>query len=132
MAVLGKHIDLVRLVAGLLAGTFLSACMTWQTQTLQPERFRTADSTRSVRLILASGDTLVVGSPVIVDDSLVGMRSRAGVAPDSLERVSIPLASVSEVQVEKANRAIAGVLGFALAVAIYAATNPCWAFCSGR
>jgi hypothetical protein len=62
---LRKHIDFVRLVVVLLAGTFFSVCMTWHTQSVQPERFRTADSPEAVRLTLTSGDTIIVQAPVI-------------------------------------------------------------------
>ncbi len=90
MLLFRKHIDFARLVAVVMAGTFLSACMTWQTQSLQPERLYRADSTQTVRLTLTSGDTIMVHAPAITGDSLVGMQTRPGASPDSLERVSIP------------------------------------------
>ena len=115
--------------------TIVCACMTWQTQPLRPERFGTADSAQSVRVILGSGDTLVVSSPVILGDSLVGMRSRSGMAPDSLERVAVPLAAISEAQMKRsdggANAAIA-LIGLVGAVAVVAASHPCIGLCSGH
>lgn len=107
---------------------FLAACMSWQTQPLEPQRLRVADSTETMRLILRDGDTLVVGSPIIVDDSLVGVR-------DSLERVSVPLASIAEAQLRKPDHAANAGLGLLVLVAgaaVYAASNPCMIMCSGH
>jgi len=101
MALFRKHIDFVRLIAIVMAGTFLSACVTWQPQSLQPERFRTADSTQTVRLTLTSGETMMVDAPVITGDSLVGVQPRPGASPDSLERVSVPLATIRRLELQK-------------------------------
>ncbi|SRR5712692_2624836 len=111
MPLLRKYIDFVRLVAVVMAGTFLSACMTWQTQSLEPERFRTADSTQTVRLILTSGDTIMVHAPVITRDSLLGMQTRRGASPDSLQRVSIALTAISQAEMKKADHAANSLIG---------------------
>ena len=78
MALFRKYTGRVRVVAVLAGGAFLSACMTWQTQSLQPERFHTADSTQTMRLVLRSGDTLIVRGPVITADSLTGLTTKRG------------------------------------------------------
>ena len=101
MALFRKHIGFVRLVVVVVAGTFLSACMTWQPQSLQPERFHSADSTQAVRLTLTSGETIMVHAPVITRDSLVGMQTRLGASPDSLERVSIPLTAIRKAELKQ-------------------------------
>ncbi len=135
MTLLRKQIDLIRLVAIVAAGTFLSACMTWQTQSLEPERFRTADSTQTVRLTLTGGDTIMVHAPVITGDSLVGMQTRRGASPDSLERVSIPLTAISQAELKKSNPAgnlLVGIGLIAAVAAIVAATNPCIGFCPNQ
>jgi hypothetical protein len=137
MTLLRKHIDFVRLVAVVMAGTFVSACMTWQTQSLAPERFRTADSTQTVRLILTSGDTMMVHAPVITGDSLVAMRTRRRASPDSLERVSIPLTAISQAEMKKpdhaANALIGGLLVAGIVVGVAIATLPkCIAFCPAQ
>ncbi len=44
MALFRTHSNLVRPLAAVMAGLSLGACMKWQTQSLQPERFRAADS----------------------------------------------------------------------------------------
>lgn len=135
MALFRKHIDFVRLVVVVAAGTFLSACMTWQTQSLQPERFRTADSTQTMRLTLTSGDTIMVHAPVITGDSLVGMQTRPGAPPDSLERVSIPLTAISQAEMKKTDHAENALIAIGLLAAIagiWAATNPCIGLCAGH
>jgi len=128
MLLLRKHVQFIRLVGVLAGGIFLSACMTWQTQSLEPERFRTADSTQAVRLILTSGDTLVVHATVITGDSLVGMRTRRGASPDSLKRVSIALTAISQAEMKKAdhvaNSLIGGLLVAGIVVGITIAALP--------
>ncbi len=101
MALFRKHLGFVRLVVVVVAGTFLSACMTWQPQSLQPERFHSADSTQAVRLTLTSGETIMVHAPVVTRDSLVGMQARPGASPDSLERVSIPLTAIRKAEMKQ-------------------------------
>jgi len=101
MALFRKHLGFVRLVVVVVAGTFLSACMTWQPQSLQPERFHSADSTQAVRLTLTSGETIMVHAPVVTRDSLVGMQARPGASPDSLERVSIPLTAIRKAELKQ-------------------------------
>jgi hypothetical protein len=117
MAVLRKHIDFVRLVSVVLAGTFLSACMTWQTQSLQPERFRTADSTQAMRLTLTSGDTIIVQAPMITGDSVVGMQTRPG-SLDALQRVSLPLTAISQAEMKKSDRAANTVIALTVSLAL--------------
>lgn len=136
MALLRKHIDLLRLVAFVTASTFLGACMKWQTQSLQPERFRAADTTQTARLTLTSGDTLIVRGPVIVGDSLVGRQKRSGLAFDSLPQVSVPLTAISKAELRKPDPAasvgvlLLGVAGVVtIAAVIWAASNPCLGFC---
>ena len=124
MTLFRKHIDFVRLIVVVVAGTFLSACMTWQTQSLQPERIHSADSTQAVRLTLTSGDRIMVHAPVITRDSLVGMQTRSGASPDSLERVSIPLTAIRKAEMKtndpagKVRVAADGLLATGLVVAL--------------
>ncbi len=135
MASFRRDIDFVRLVAVVMAGAFLSACMTWQTQSPRPERFRAADSTQTVRLTLTSGETIMVHAPVITGDTLVGMQTRPGTSPDSLERVIIPLATISQAEIKKndpVGNVLIGIGVFAAFVGIYAAGHPCIGLCSAH
>ena len=101
--------------------------MTWHTQSLQPERFQSADSTQTLRLTLTSGDTVIVHAPVIAHDSLVGLQTR----PDSLDRrVSIPLTAISQAEMEKSDDAATGMIALIASLALVAAM--CQGFlCSG-
>ena len=125
MALVRKHI--VPVIAVVTAGTFLSACVTWQTQSLQPEQFRVADSTQTVRLTLASGETHIVQSPLIIGDSLVGMQAQVGSA-DSLERVSIPVAAIAKAETSRLDTAafVATVVLVGALVAALANWHPCY------
>ncbi len=108
--------------------------MTWKTESLQPERFSQAHSTEEVRLTLRGGETLLVQSPLIIGDSLVGMRARVG-SPDSLERVSIPVAAIEKVEIYAIDTAVTVatvVFGSALILAmklIVEALIPCIVNC---
>lgn len=108
MTVFTKPLGSSRILAMLVAGTLSSACMSWRTQSLEPARFQSGDSTRWIRLTLTSGDTLFVRGPVLAGDSLVGVRP---VSTDSTRRVSIPLAAIRRAEMRKAN-----VLGTVVAV----------------
>lgn len=92
-----RTIGFLRLASIVAGGAFLCACTAWEVQPLQPERFRTADSTETVRLTLTTGTVLVVQAPVIAGDSLIGRQPQAA-NPDSLARVSIPLASITQLE----------------------------------
>jgi hypothetical protein len=93
--------DFIRLVAVVAAGTFLGACVTWQTESLQPERFRTADSTQTLRLILRSGETLIVHSPPITGDSLTGAGANGGAPPDTVARGGVPSRALDQAEVQR-------------------------------
>lgn len=136
MTLFTKHRTLVRLVAAAMAGPCLGACMKWQTHSLQPEQFRAADSLETARLVLTSGDTLLLRGPVIAGDSLVGRQQRPATAFDSLPRLSVPLTAINKAELRKTDAAasvgllLGGIAGVALiAGAIWASTNPCFALC---
>ena len=137
MALFRKHRMLVRLLAAVTAGLSLGACMKWQTESLRPERFRAADSLQTARLALTSGDTLILRGPVIAGDSLVGRQKRSGVPFDSLPRVSVPLQAVKKAELRQHDAAasagllLVGTVGaLTIGAVIWAASNPCFAFCN--
>jgi hypothetical protein len=76
MSLLKQYTGFVRLTAALVGSTFLSACMTWHTQSLQPLRFLAADSGQTMRLTLTTGETIMVHAPVVRGEALVGMQTR--------------------------------------------------------
>ncbi len=122
-----------------MTGLSLSACMKWQTQSLQRERFRAADSLETARLTLTNGDTLVLRGPVIVGDTPEGRQLRSGVAFDSRLRVSVPLKAINTAglrQHDAAASTAALLVGIPAAMVvgatIWASTNPSVAFCSAH
>jgi hypothetical protein len=123
----------VRVVAVVAGGAFLNACMTWKTQSLQPERFNAADSTQTMRVVLRSGDTLIVRGPVITGDSLTGLRTKPGASADSLERVGVPLGAIDHAEAPMFD--VAGLfltaLGVAAFVVIMKAALRCIPWCPG-
>ncbi|HVH09024.1 MAG TPA: hypothetical protein VM736_04430 [Gemmatimonadales bacterium] len=119
-------------MAMLTAAIFASACVTWQTQALQPDRLRQPDSTQTLRLSLTNGDTVMVRSPVVRGDTLYGVAARSG-APDSLDHpVSVAIDAISQVEVQKDNApAVAlGIIAFGALLAAVAASLPCMGWCS--
>ena len=132
MAALRTHIHCARLVAMLTAASFVSACVTWQTQSLEPDRLRQPDSTQTLRLSLTNGDTVMVRSPVVRGDTLFGVGARSG-APDSLDHpVSVAIDAIGQVEVQKDNaQAVAlGIIAFGALLAAVAASHPCMGWCS--
>src|SRR5437899_473814 len=129
MALLRK-VAFRRLVSIAAAGVFLSACMKWETEPLEPQRFGTADSTQTVRLTLTTGHTVIVQAPVIAGDSLVGMQ-QPDASPDSQQRVSVPLASITQAELHVSSGSPAAIaLAIVLGIALVKAS--CTGFaCSG-
>ena len=132
MTLFRKYTSRARVVAIVAGGAFLSACMTWRTQSLEPERFSTADSTQTMRVVLHSGETLIIQGPVIMGDSLTGLRTKPGASADSLERVGVPLAAIDHAEAQTYN--VAGpvfltALGVAALVAITREALRCVPWC---
>ena len=135
MTLFRKYTSRARLVAIVAGGAFLSACMTWNTQSLEPERFSTADSTRTMRVVLHSGETLIMRGPVIMGDSLTGLRTKPGASADSLERVGVPLAAIDHAEAQTYNVAgpvVLTALGLAAVVLITKEAVRCVPWCSNQ
>jgi len=135
MTLFRKYTSRARLVAIVAGGAFLSACMTWKTQSLEPERFSAADSTQTVRVVLHSGETLIIRGPVITGDSLTGLRTKPGASADSLERVGVPLAAIDHAEAQTYNVAgpvVLTALGLAALVLITKEAVRCVPWCSNQ
>jgi len=135
MTLFRKYTSRARLVAIVAGGAFLSACMTWKTQSLEPERFSTADSTQTMRVVLHSGETLIMRGPVIMGDSLTGLRTKPGASADSLERVGVPLAAIDHAEAQTYNVAgpvVLTALGLAALVLITKEAVRCVPWCSNQ
>ena len=135
MTLFRKYTSRARLVAIVAGGAFLSACMTWKTQSLEPERFSTGDSTQTMRVVLHSGETLIIRGPVIMGDSLTGLRTKPGASADSLERVGVPLAAIDHAEAQTYNVAgpvVLTALGLAALVLITKEAVRCVPWCSNQ
>lgn len=135
MTLFRKYTSRARVVAIVAGGAFLGACMTWKTQSLEPERFSAADSTQTVRVVLHSGETLIIRGPVIMGDSLTGLRTKPGASADSLERVGVPLAAIDHAEAQTYNVAgpvVLTALGLAALVLITKEAVRCVPWCSNQ
>ena len=135
MTLFRKCTSRARVVAILAGGAFLSACMTWKTQSLEPERFSTADSTQTMRVVLHSGETLIIRGPVITADSLTGLRTKPGAPADSLERVGVPLAAIDHAEAQRyhvAGPVFLTALGVAAVVLVTKEALRCVPWCSNQ
>jgi hypothetical protein len=109
-----------------LLGLPAEGCMSWKTQPVAPDQVLRQRPDR-VRLTLAGGGTVVVMSPTIVGDSLIG--APAGANPQQIaQRLTIPLSDIQSVEVQRVSGGktallLAGVGVTALAV--IAAANCC-------
>jgi hypothetical protein len=96
----------------LIASQLLSGCAIWQPTSLTPTTLTEAGSPDKVRITQTDGSTFVVHSPTILADTLSG-------EVDAKPR-RIPLATVSEMAVQKFSFVATVMLGAALFVATLA------------
>jgi hypothetical protein len=75
--------------------TTLSACTSWQVQRVTPEQVVTTRHPSAVRVQRVDGSQVVLDTPSIGADSLLGMMKG--------KRTAVPLADVSQVAVKQAN-----------------------------
>lgn len=103
-----------RLIACTLLPCYLVACTSWKIQDVSPEDALADAQPDKVRVTLADGSQVVLEQPVVSGDTLTGLR--AG------QQVSIPLASVSELELRKGDtvKTIALTTGIVLGVAALA------------
>jgi hypothetical protein len=97
-----KHVNLIRLTALALTGTFLQSCMHWSAKPVAPEQFTGPEHAHRVRVRLVDGEQLLIKDPVISGDSLVWM--------EKVERKGIPLAAIKEIEVREVDALATTVL----------------------
>ena len=84
--------SLCRIIAvTLLVATSLSACTSWQVQTVTPEQVVTTQHPSAVRVQLLDGNQIVLDSPRIAGDSILGATGG--------KMTGVPLAGVHDVAV---------------------------------
>jgi hypothetical protein len=94
----------------LLSATMLAACTSWQVQSVSPEQLIADEQPSTVRVLLQDGGRVVVNSPRISADSLLGVTRRS-------QPASVLLANISELAVRRTSVlktvVLAAALGFA-------------------
>jgi hypothetical protein len=111
-----RHIGMVRLIALVAAGTYLSACTIWRPMPIEPAARPAFDSTKTYRVLLANGDRRVMERPRILNDSVVSLVPipEAPYAPP--KRTAVALADLRGLEAGSANPAAVGVV---LLVAVF-------------
>jgi len=87
----------------MLAGGTLQGCSSWRHRPLTPPAFGAAKPPSEVRVTLASGKRILLQSPVITGDSLIGIDFPLVEGFDSARRVALPLAEVHYEEARQAN-----------------------------
>ncbi len=100
-------------VRGLTFVLWLNACYTWRPVELAPTP--TFRETERIRVVRSDGTRTELAAPLIVDDSLVGHRSRP------VTRVAIPTTDIKRVEVRKLNGVRTALVVGGVAAAVYLA-----------
>ena len=126
MSHLEKRREFVSAIALLVACAFSSACSTWHTTPLEPQRFSAEESPELARLTFSDGTRLTARHPVLVRDSLVWVHG-SGAGPQDSVRSAYPASSIRQVELNRvdAGRTILllGVLGGAIYAVAHAVAN---------
>jgi hypothetical protein len=105
-----QHGRLHRSIASLLLATVtLAACTSWQVQSVSPEQVVATQHPAAVRVQRVDSSSVVLDSPHIVSDTLVGAKGG--------QRTGVPLAHIAYVSVQHGN-AIAKSVGLVLGLAL--------------
>ena len=88
------HPPLRHLVACILLPCWLLACSSWKTQETSPQQVLGNEHPEKVRVTFADGSREVLHSPTVSGDTLTGVRGDG-------EEVSIPLTSVSALELRE-------------------------------
>jgi hypothetical protein len=116
----------------------VTACTSWHAESVSPQELIDARHPSRVRVTLVSGDRLVVRSPRIVVDTLLGFGVRKGLLWWLLGRegrgtaVALPLSRVHGIAVRRFSVLKTGAFvggSFAVAMAIGNALGDCISFC---
>jgi hypothetical protein len=120
MALRSKHINFLRLVAIFAGSAHLCACATWRLQTVGPTISAAFDSTKTYRVVLASGKRQVADHPVVSGDTLVWMERLPEASFVPAKRRGIPLSEIRQVEVQHTNMVVVLLVVSAAALALAA------------
>jgi len=123
-----RHPPLRRLVACILLPCSLLACATWKTHEASPQQVLADEQPDKVRVTLTDGSQVVLKQPVVSGDTLTGLSARTpppGISAAAARRamregqqVSIPLASVSGLELHKGEIGKTILLGTGIVVGV--------------
>ena len=105
------------MLSTLLVVTTLTACTSWRVQPVSPERLLNDERPKAVRVQRADSSRVVLNSPQLVSDSLLGTTRG--------QRTAVPLADITQIAVRRGNGLkttglILGIPAAALAVILVA------------
>jgi hypothetical protein len=106
---------------------YLPACANWQVGGPTPAEYVAAKSPPRVRVTLADSSIVILKSPIIRGDSLIGFVGSGLAKDDPMRTVSFPLSDVRAVEVNKGTSAgviIAAVAAVAVVVALATYEEP--------
>ena len=81
------------MLSTLLVVTTLTACTSWRVQPVSPERLLNDESPKAVRVQRADSSRVVLNSPQLVSDSLLGTTRG--------QRTAVPLADITQIAVRR-------------------------------
>jgi hypothetical protein len=108
-----RQSTLRRLVCAVLLPCYLAACTSWKTQKVSPEQVLADEQPDNVRVTLIDGSQVEVFQPTVSGDTLTGLREG--------QRVSIPLASVSELELREGDSGKTVLLAAGIVIGVGAA-----------
>lgn len=94
-----KHHTFGGAITLLAVWTFSSACTSWHTTSLQPQRFSAEKSPEEVHLTLTNGTEMIARHPVMVGDSLIWMEAWRSEPPAHSDRNAIPISNIQKAKV---------------------------------
>jgi len=111
-----------RLIASILLGaTALTACTSWHLQAVSPEQVVTTQHPSSVRVQRMDGSRVVMNSPRISTDSLVGtLADNSLLGTYGPRPIGLPLADVDQLAVRHGDATKTTVLLLAISAALLA------------
>ena len=108
----------------LLVVTTLTACTSWRVQPVSPEQLLNDERPKAVRVQRADRSRVVLNSPQLVSDSLLGTTHG--------QRTAVPLADITQIAVRRGNalKTTGLILGipataFALFLVLYLSCDSC-------
>lgn len=120
-------------ISSFLGALYLTACTSWHVGTPTPAQFIEREHPAQVRVTRADGSTVLLDSPVVRGDSLVGQLAGTPTVADSARGAGLPLGDVASVAIREPSAGktilltagiVVGVFGI-LTIASFVAWGQC-------